>query len=45
MGWQWHHLDHMQMVCTSLLTDNDANTSSLQFLEAECSHSDAPPTV
>jgi len=22
MGWQWHHLDHMQIICTSLQTDN-----------------------
>ena len=26
--WQWHRLDHMQ-VCTSLQTDNHANTSLL----------------
>ena len=28
-GWQWHQLDHMQTICTSLQTDNHANTSSL----------------
>ena len=28
--WQWHRLDHMQ-VCTSLQTDNHANTSLLSF--------------
>jgi len=28
-GWQWHHLDHMQVICTSLRTDDRANTSSL----------------
>ena len=22
MGWQWHLLDHMQIICTSLQTDN-----------------------
>jgi len=22
MGWQWHQLDHMQLICTSLQTDN-----------------------
>ena len=27
--WQWHRLDHMQ-VCTSLQTDNHANTPLLQ---------------
>jgi len=28
--WQWHQLGHMQ-VCTSLQTDNHANTSPLVF--------------
>ena len=32
---QWHQLGHMQ-VCTSLQTDNDANTSPLSFLQAGC---------
>jgi len=31
MGWQWHPLDHMQIICTLLLTDNHASTSSLSF--------------
>jgi len=22
MGWQWHHLNHMQIICTLLQTDN-----------------------
>jgi len=22
MGWQWHQLDHMQMICTLLQIDN-----------------------
>jgi len=30
-GWQWHQLDHMQTICTSLQTDNHTNTSSLNF--------------
>jgi len=30
-GWQWHQLDHMQIICTSLQTDNHASTSSLSF--------------
>jgi len=34
MGWQWHQLDHMRIICTSLQTDNHANTSSLNFLQA-----------
>jgi len=28
---QWHQLDHMQTVRTSLQTDNHTNTSSLNF--------------
>jgi len=31
MGWQWHQLDHMQIICTSLETDNHATTSPLSF--------------
>jgi len=27
LGWQWHQLDHMQTICTSLQTDNHTNTS------------------
>jgi len=27
MGWQWHQLDYMQIICTSLQTDNHASTS------------------
>jgi len=30
MGWQWHQLDHMQIICISLQTDNHAKTSSLK---------------
>jgi len=26
MGWQWHQLDHIQIICTSLQTDNYATT-------------------
>jgi len=33
--WQRQRLDHMQ-VCTSLQTDNHANTSLLSFLQAGC---------
>jgi len=28
MGWQWHQLDYMQIICTSLQTDNHTSTSS-----------------
>jgi len=31
MGWQWLQLDHMQIICTSLQTDNHASTSPLSF--------------
>jgi len=33
--WQWHQLGCMQ-VCTSLQTDNHANTPPLSFLQAGC---------
>jgi len=29
MGWQWHQLDHMQIICTSLQTDNHTSISPL----------------
>jgi len=28
-GWQWHQLDHMQVIWTSLQSDNYGRTSSL----------------
>ena len=31
MRWQWHQLDHMQIICTSRQTDNHASTSPLSF--------------
>jgi len=31
MGRQWHQLDHMQIICTSVQTDNHAITSPLTF--------------
>jgi len=33
IGWQWHQLDHMQIIYTSLHTDN----LSTRFLQARCS--------
>jgi len=36
MGWQWHHLDHMQIICTSLQTDNHTSTSPLSFWATVC---------
>jgi len=35
MGWQWHQPDHMQIICTSLQTDNHASTSPLSFTAAK----------
>jgi len=37
MGWHWHQVDHMQVISTSLHTDNHASTSSHNFLQARCS--------
>jgi len=31
MGWQWHQLYHMQIICTSFQTDNHASISPLSF--------------
>jgi len=31
MGWQWHQLDHMQIIYTLLQKENHASTSSLQM--------------
>ena len=34
MGWQWHQLDHMQIICTSHQTDNHASNAPLKFSQA-----------
>jgi len=31
MGWLWHQLNRMQIICTSLQTDNHASTAPLHF--------------
>ena len=36
MGWQWHQLDHMQIIYTTLQTDSHASTPPLNFLQAGC---------
>jgi len=36
MGWRWHQLDPMQIICTSLQTDDHASTSPLSFLHSVC---------
>jgi len=43
-GMQWHQLDHIQTICTSLQTDNHTNTSSLNFYRPDALP-DAQPTV
>jgi len=35
MGWQWHQLDHMQIICTLLKTDNHACTSPLSLYKLD----------
>jgi len=42
--WQCHQLDHMQMIFTSLQTDNHASTSSLNFYRLDALP-EAKPTV
>jgi len=41
MGWKWHQLDHMQIICTTLQTCNQtcnhASTPSLNFLRSRSS--------
>ena len=44
LGWQWHQLDHMQTICTSLQTENHTNTSSLKFYRPDALPG-AQPTV
>jgi len=44
MGWQWHQLDHMQIICTLLQTDNHASISPLSFYRLAALPS-AQPTV
>jgi len=31
MGWQWHQVDHLQIICTSLQTHNHASISPLSL--------------
>ena len=45
MGWQWHQLDHMQIICTSLKIDNHSSTSSLNYFTCSNALPDAQPTV
>jgi len=36
MGWQWHQLNHMQIICTSFQTYNYLSISSFNVLWAGC---------
>jgi len=44
MEWQRHKLDHMQIICTSLQTDNHASTSPCSFYRPDALPA-AQPTV
>ena len=44
MRWQWHQLEHTQIICTSLQTDNHASTSPLSFYRTDALPA-AQPTV
>jgi len=35
MGWHWHQLDHVQVICTLLQADNHSSTSSLTFYRTD----------
>ena len=35
MGWKWHQLNHMQIICNLLQTDNHASTSSLHIFTGQ----------
>jgi len=45
MKWQWHQLGHAQVICTSLQTDNAANTSSVNFFMGQFAFPAVQPTV
>jgi len=34
-GWQWHQLDHVQIICTSFQTDNHTSNSSFKFFTGQ----------
>jgi len=44
MGWQWHQLDHIQIICTLLQTDNDVTMPSFHFYRPDALP-DTQPTV
>jgi len=42
MGWQWHQLDRMQIIRTTLQTDNHTSTSPLSFYRPDALTADQP---
>jgi len=42
ISWQWHQLEHVQMIRTSLQTDNHASTSPLIFYMLDALPEDQP---
>jgi len=44
MVWQWHQLDHMQIICTLLQRGNHASTLPLSFYSLDALPA-AQPTV
>ena len=45
MEWQWHQPNHMQIICTSLQTDNHASTSSFHIFYRPDALPAAQPTA
>ena len=45
IGWQWHWLDHIQIICTSLPTDNHASSSLLKFFNGPDALPASQPSV
>jgi len=35
MGWQWHQLHNIQIICTLIETDNCASTSKMNFFTGQ----------
>jgi len=45
LGWQWHQLDHLEIICTSLQTDNHTSTSSLNLYKQDALPDDQPTVL
>jgi len=44
MEWQWHQMDHMEIIYTSLQTDNHASTLTLSFYRLDALPAAQPTT-